>query len=128
MACDLTTLATLDTGDPEQLLRTIDECERAILDPRLWLWTIVLTVVCGAVGALIGRRKNAVVRDTILGAALGPIGWIISLCLPATRPKPRCPSCRRDVDAADAHCRHCGAKLAPAGGSTPTQRATPQGP
>ena len=111
MACDLSALSNLDPGDPEQAARLLDECTRALTSPRLWFWTIVVTVVCAAVGALIGRYKNAVVRDAILGAALGPIGWIISLCLPASKPKPTCPSCKRDVDAADAHCRHCGAKL-----------------
>jgi hypothetical protein len=111
MACDLATLATLDTQDVEQMLQAIDQCTRVVFDPRMWIWALVLTVVCGAVGALIGKRKNAVVRDTILGAALGPIGWIISLCLPVAKPTPRCPACKRDVDAGDAHCRHCGAKL-----------------
>ena len=111
MDCNLATLATADTADPEQLLLLIDQCSKALTDPKLWIWALVLTVVCGAVGAMIGKRKNAVTRDAILGAALGPIGWIISLCLPATKPKPSCPACKRDVDAADAHCRHCGAKL-----------------
>jgi len=82
-----------------------------VMDPRIWLWAIVLTVVCGAIGAMIGKRKNAVVRDMVLGAALGPIGWIISLCLPVAKPKPHCPRCKREVAAGDAHCRHCGAKL-----------------
>jgi len=111
MACDLTTLATLDTQDVEQMMQAINQCTKAVMDPRIWLWAIVLTVVCGAIGAMIGKRKNAVVRDMVLGAALGPIGWIISLCLPVAKPKPHCPRCKREVAAGDAHCRHCGAKL-----------------
>jgi hypothetical protein len=111
MACDLTTLAALDTQDPEQLLQLIEECRRVVADPRLWWWAIVITIACAGVGALIGRYKHAVVRDAILGAALGPIGWVISLCLPASKPAPRCRACGHAVDAADAHCRHCGAKL-----------------
>jgi len=112
MACDLTTLATLDTQDVEQMMQAIDQCTKAVMDPRIWLWAIVLTVVCGAIGAMIGKRKNAVVRDMVLGAALGPIGWIISLMLPAAKPQPSCPACKRRVDSSDVHCRHCGAKLA----------------
>lgn len=111
MACDLSALANLDPGDPEQAARLLDECTRALESPSLWIWTIVLTIACAAVGAMIGRYKNAVVRDAILGAALGPIGWIISLCLPASKPTPRCPACGGEVGASDAHCRHCGAKL-----------------
>jgi len=111
MACDLATLASADSSDPEQMLQVLDQCTQALSDPRLWFWAIVLTIICAAVGAMIGRRKNAVVRDAILGAALGPIGWIISLCLPATKPKPACPACKRPVDPGDVHCRHCGAKL-----------------
>jgi hypothetical protein len=111
MACDFSALSNLDPQDAEQTLRLIDECTQTLSDPRLWLWALVLTVVCGAVGAMIGRRKNTVVRDAVLGAALGPIGWIISLCLPAQRPPPACPACKREVGAADAHCRHCGAAL-----------------
>lgn len=111
MVCDLSTLATADTGDPEQLLLLIEQCTKTLTDPKLWIWALVLTIVCGAVGAWIGKRKNAVTRDAILGAALGPIGWIVSLCLPVAKPKPVCRRCRKPVEAGDAHCRHCGAKL-----------------
>lgn len=111
MSCDLTTLATVDTSDVEEMMQVIDQCKSAALDPRLWFWTIAFTIVGAVVGAWIGKRNNAVWRDALLGAALGPIGWVISYFLPAPKPKPRCPACRRDVDAGDAHCRHCGAAL-----------------
>ena len=111
MACDLATLSSIDTQDVAQLMQVVDECTRELADPKLWFWALLITLVCGAIGAAIGRYKNAVVRDAILGAALGPIGWVISVLLPATRPKPQCPVCRREVAVGDAHCRHCGAKL-----------------
>jgi hypothetical protein len=110
MDCDLTALANLDPADPETTQRLLSACTAALTDPSLWVWTIVFTVVCAAVGALIGKYKNAIVRDTILGAALGPIGWIISLLLPAQKPKPLCSQCRKPVDAGDTYCRHCGAR------------------
>jgi hypothetical protein len=113
MGCDFSSLANIDPADPEQANALLQQCTAALTDPSLWLWVIVLTIVCAAVGALIGKYKNAIVRDAILGAALGPIGWIISLCLPPAKPKPVCPACKRLVDAGDAHCRHCGAALAP---------------
>ena len=114
MACDFATLAIVDTGDPEQLMLLLDQCTKAVTDPKLWFWLLVLTIACGAIGAWIGKYKNAVVRDAILGAALGPVGWIISLCLPVAKPTPHCTTCKKPVDAGDAHCRHCGARLQPA--------------
>jgi hypothetical protein len=111
MACDLSALSNLDSADPEQSMALMQECTDALTSPQLWIWGIVLTIVFAAGGALIGKYKNAVVRDTLLGATLGPIGWIISLCLPRVKEKPKCPVCRRPVDIGDQHCRHCGTKL-----------------
>jgi len=111
MACDFSALSSIDPGDPEQATRLLDECTQALTSPQLWFWTLVFTIVGAVVGAWIGRRKNAVVRDALLGAALGPIGWIVSLLLPAVKPAPKCPACQRDVGAGDRHCRHCGARL-----------------
>jgi hypothetical protein len=111
VSCDISALTSLDPTDPDQATQLLQECTHMLADPMLWFWAIVFTVVGAAVGALIGRRKNAVTRDAILGAALGPIGWIISWTLPASKPKPACPACKRDVDASDAHCRYCGLKL-----------------
>ncbi|MGH8122109.1 MAG: hypothetical protein ACREPT_05000 [Rudaea sp.] len=113
MSCDFTTLFKVQ-GDPEAAMDVLQQCTEALLDPTTWYWAIAFTIVCALVGALIGKYKNAVVRDTVLGLALGPIGWIISLLLPATKPKPACPACKRVVEAGDAHCRYCGAALKPA--------------
>ncbi|MDR3387075.1 MAG: hypothetical protein P4L92_08500 [Rudaea sp.] len=113
MSCDFTALANIDPSDPDQANALLQQCSGALTDPNLWLWAIVFTIVCAAVGALIGKYKNAVVRDTILGATLGPIGWIVSLCMPVVKPRPVCPACKRAVDAGDRHCRHCGTALAP---------------
>lgn len=111
VACDLSALANLDPTDPDAAQRMLADCTATLTDPTLWIWAIVFTVVCAAVGAWIGKRKNAVARDALLGAALGPIGWAISLLLPAHRPPAKCPRCAGIVDPRDRHCRHCGAKL-----------------
>jgi hypothetical protein len=112
MSCDFEALANADTADPDQALALLQECTAALESPELWLWAIAFTIVGAVVGALIGRRKKAMMRDAVLGAALGPIGWIISLCLPVAKPTPACPACRKEVAVGDLHCRHCGAKLA----------------
>lgn len=111
MACDLSALTNLDPSDPDQANALLQQCTAALTDPKLWWWALVFTIVCAGVGALIGKYKHAVVRDAVLGAALGPIGWIISLFLPVMKPKPLCPACKRIVEAGDVHCRHCGARL-----------------
>ena len=111
MSCDLQALANVDSEDPGQLQDLLQQCTSALEDPTLWYWAVGFTVVSALVGAIIGHYKKAVVRDTILGLALGPIGWIISLCLQPPKPKPVCPTCRSPIDAGDAHCRRCGAKL-----------------
>lgn len=115
MSCDFSALANLDPTDPDATQRLLEQCTQTLTDPTLWIWAIVFTVVCTAVGAWIGKYKNSVVRDALLGAALGPIGWIISLLLPVQKSKPVCPQCRKPVDAGDVHCRHCGAKLGAGG-------------
>ena len=111
MTCDISALTALDPTDPDQATQLLQECTRTLTDPTLWFWAIALTVIGAVVGAWIGKRKNAVTRDTLLGATLGPIGWIISLALPMAKPKATCPACQREVDVSDAHCRHCGANL-----------------
>jgi len=111
MACDFAALGSIDAGDPERTAALLHECVGVLTSPDLWLWAIVFTVVCGVVGAIIGKYKNAIVRDTILGLALGPIGWIISANLPARTAPRTCAACKGVVQPGDAHCRHCGAKL-----------------
>lgn len=112
MNCDFATLSQVqESGDPDQAMEMMQQCTEMLADPALWYWAIGFTVLCALVGALIGKYKNAIVRDTLLGLALGPFGWLISLLLPATKPKPTCVACKRPVDVADKHCRHCGAKL-----------------
>ncbi len=111
-ACDVATLLrALQSDDPEAQMQVLDACFATLTDPTLWYWLIGFTVVSALVGALIGKYKNAVVRDTLLGLALGPIGWGISLLLPKAVTKPPCRACGKPVDAGDRRCRHCGVPL-----------------
>jgi hypothetical protein len=75
-----------------------------------WLITW-LTLLCAAVGGLIGWWRGAFWRDLMLGAALGPIGWIVSLLIP--RPSPKCAGCGRATARGAKFCAHCGAPLPP---------------
>jgi hypothetical protein len=90
ITCDIATLTqALQSDDPDAQMQTLDACLDLLTDPTLWYWLIGFTVVSALVGALIGKYKNAVVRDTLLGLALGPIGWGISLLLPRKSRGPR---------------------------------------
>ena len=112
LSCDVATLTqALQSDDPEAQMQVLDTCFAVLTDPTLWYWLIGFTVVCAVVGALIGKYKNAVVRDTLLGLALGPVGWAISLLLPKKGPRPPCRACGKAVEAGDKYCRHCGATL-----------------
>lgn len=78
-----------------------------LIDWWLLLW---LTLLCIAVGGLIGWRRGTFWRDIGLAAALGPLGWVMSFVLPLpTRP---CPRCGKPNPVKRARCAHCAASLA----------------
>ena len=107
--CTLAALNDLDQTDPEAVQALLQTCTGALLDPSLWFWALVITVVCAAVGALIGMVKGRWVAGLVWGAALGPIGWIVIALSRSNLVE--CPECgRRNVPAAKA-CRHCGINL-----------------
>jgi hypothetical protein len=111
MACDLSALDQIDTSDPEQANALLQECTKAMLSPDLWAWAIGLTVVGAIVGAWIGWKRKTVWRDALLGAALGPIGWIISAKMAPPKPPRKCASCGTLVAPTDVFCKSCGKKL-----------------
>ena len=107
--CDVATLTqALQSADPDAQMQALDACFALLTNPALWYWAIGLTLAFALVGALIGKYKNAVVRDTLLGLAFGPIGWVISLLLPRSLPKALCSACGKPMEKADRFCRHCG--------------------
>ena len=55
----------------------LQACVDTLLDPALWEWALVLTLICAVIGALIGCVKGRWLAGFIWGAALGPIGWIV---------------------------------------------------
>jgi hypothetical protein len=77
-----------------------------LVDWWLLLW---LTLLCMAVGGLIGWRRGTFWRDVALAAALGPLGWLVSFLLPL--PERQCRVCRRRSPARATACVHCAASL-----------------
>lgn len=75
-----------------------------MVDWWLLLW---LTLLCMAVGGLIGWRRGTFWRDVALAAALGPLGWIVSFLLPS--PTRACGRCGRRNPVTAAACAYCGA-------------------
>jgi hypothetical protein len=76
------------------------------LGDHVWLAWIVLG---SGVGWMLGKRRGQAVAGLLLGALLGPIGWLAVFVLP--KRGPICPECLAPVDADARKCRHCGSEL-----------------
>ena len=61
------------------------------------------------VGIIIGWIKNRVLRGLLLGATLGPLGWIV-VAVGQGRFR-ECPSCSKPMRAQRVACPHCGANV-----------------
>jgi hypothetical protein len=106
LECTFTSLAKIDTTDPEAVQALMQSCVDTLLSPALWEWAIFLTLVCAAIGALIGRSKGRWLAGFIWGAALGPIGWIV---IAVAKREPReCPECGRKNPSDAKVCHGCG--------------------
>lgn len=101
-----------DGSDPAGLERVLEACTAALLDPVLWWWALAFTVVGAAGGALIGWFRGRLAVGLILGAALGPLGWLAMPLLPANYVA--CPSCSCNNRPGAKRCRHCGVDMAAA--------------
>jgi hypothetical protein len=72
----------------------------------LFIWMIV----CGLVGALIGRCRGRIVDGLGWGIILGPIGWLIVALLSDKRQK--CSLCGGVINPGASRCCHCGGEIA----------------
>jgi hypothetical protein len=63
------------------------------------------------IGYLLGRSKGRQCDGIIWSVLLGPIGWIITLCLSDGTPRPRCPECLSWVHPGASRCCHCGTQI-----------------
>lgn len=85
-----------------------------------WWLLAWLTLLCMAVGGLIGWWRGSFWRDVALAAALGPLGWVISFLLP--QPRRRCPHCGKPNPVRAGGCVHCAAPLSPAPRGQPARQ------
>lgn len=109
--CSLSALSNLDGSDFEALQRMNEACLAVLLDPALWAWMTALTVICIAVGALIGWFKGRTAAGILWAAVLGPIGWII-VALGKSK-LPVCASCAKRNSVNATVCRYCSASMKP---------------
>lgn len=70
---------------------------------------VIWILVGGLVGYLCGRSRGRETFGTILGIVLGPIGWLVMLCLKDGRP--RCAECGGVIVAGARKCQHCGSGI-----------------
>ena len=83
--------------------------------PANWMPLLVvlaMAAVFGTVGKLAGDRKGRPYTGVAFGLAIGPIGWLLTLCLPDINRK--CPACFGSVPDEATRCRHCGQPIEPA--------------
>jgi hypothetical protein len=106
LECTFTSLAAIDTTDPEAVQGLLQTCIDTLLNPTLWEWALLLTLICALVGALIGWAKGRWVAGLIWGAALGPIGWLVVALSPSSLKE--CPECGRRNRPDAKVCRYCG--------------------
>jgi len=74
-------------------------------------WVALVFVVAGvggAVGGVIGASRNNQIIGVVLGALLGPIGWILVLFMDE---RAKCPECQVPLAAGALRCRRCGFEL-----------------
>ena len=75
-----------------------------------WLGWLGAWVLTGAlVGAAIGFRRDRVLRGLLLGAVLGPIGWIV--IARSRSGQVECPGCSRMISRAALVCPRCGTNV-----------------
>ena len=82
-----------------------------LMDMVDWWLLIAITLVGVVGGGLIGWWRGTFWRDVMLGAALGPIGWIVSLVLPSR--VRTCLACGHRNAARQVTCTRCGDVLPP---------------
>ncbi len=68
--------------------------------------------VSAVIGYFIGNIRGDGAAGAIWGLLLGPVGWVLALCLKDARPK--CPLCQGVLPSVKvARCKHCGGELRP---------------
>ena len=106
LECTFASLSKVDQTDPEAVQALLQSCVDTLLNPSLWEWAIFLTLICAAIGALIGRSKGRWLAGFLWGAALGPIGWVV-IALSKTTLR-ECPECGRKNPPDAKVCHGCG--------------------
>lgn len=71
---------------------------------------LLLWALCALAGYYIGKSRGRAETGCALGCLLGPIGWIISACLPPVG-SAMCPHCRERIQPGATICPHCRTAL-----------------
>ena len=69
------------------------------------VWGVFWVVIGAVVGRVIGAARNNPKGGLMLGAILGPIGWLLAFF---SDDRPECPQCKNRVQPGARICPHCG--------------------
>ena len=74
---------------------------------------LIVAAIMGLIGLAIGKaRQQHPVKSFLVGALLGPLGWLLVLISrPDAAVTRQCPACLSQVPREAAACRHCGRDL-----------------
>lgn len=95
--------------------RTVHNHGTALTRPDKVMDADVITIViiiwcflCAQIGGAIGEGRGNAGTGAMVGAILGPIGWLIAAVLPYAR---KCPACLGGVPERATVCKNCGREL-----------------
>ncbi len=92
------------------------------MDDNTLIVMLVGIPVSAAIGAFCGSFKRNSLYGFLLGALIGPLGWIVVLLLPTKGPL--CPSCKAAYNPGATRCCHCGSEIIRSPGPQPIRSET----
>ena len=72
-------------------------------------YIIIISVICGAIGLILGSSRAATWDGLLYGIFLGPLGLILILLFNGNQIK--CPHCQKYIDPKAVKCPYCQSEI-----------------